>query len=134
MICDDDLQDKTPEDEGEPAGGGGPGEMALSENLGEEMAGTLDGAGDELREEGDEDSVVIESAAGGHVAAIDVDDVAHALEGVKGDASGDDEAEDFWRGGQTKAGERTLDIFDKEAAVFEPAEQAQIGYHAEAEP
>ena len=90
------------------------------------MGGAFDGAGDELREEGDEEGVVIESAAGKHVAAIDVDDVAHTLEGVEGDACGDDEVEDFRCGGETEVREDTLNVFDEEAAVFEPAEEGGV--------
>lgn len=95
----------------------------MGEDLGEEVGGAFDGACDELGEEGDEEGVVIEPAAGEHVAAVDVDDVAHALEGVEGDACGDDEAEDFRGWGKTEVGEDALDVFDEEAAVFEPAEE-----------
>lgn len=90
------------------------------------MGGALDGTGDELREEGDEESVVIESAASEHVATINVDDVAHALEGVEGDACGDDEVEDFWGGGEAEVGEGTLNVFDEEAAALEPAEEGCV--------
>ena len=61
--------------------------MVLLE-LVEDVAGALDGAGHQLGEEGDEQGVVDEVLLRFHVFAVDVDGVAQGLEGVEGDAYG----------------------------------------------
>ncbi len=52
-----------------------------------------DGPGDELREHGHIGGKVDEVPLGRHVAAVDVDDVAEDLKGIKADADGQGHAE-----------------------------------------
>ena len=49
------------------------------------MAGPLDGAGDQVREEADEKGVVEQRAGGLEFALVDVDDIGDLLKGVEGD-------------------------------------------------
>lgn len=80
-----------------------------------------DGAGDELGEKGDIEQQLPKAAGPGAGITVDVDDVAEALKGIKGDADGQDdpgqgegETSDIVPGGQQKI------------KVFKGAHQTQI--------
>ena len=68
------------------AGGFGPGG-----EVGEELFGAYDGASNELGEEGEEEGVVYGIADGLLLAAVDIDDVGHALKDVKADPDGEND-------------------------------------------
>ena len=59
--------------------------------LREHLARAHDGAGDEVREEGDEEEVVEVATRGRELSPVDVDRVAHRLEGEERDAERQDE-------------------------------------------
>lgn len=60
-------------------------DVALGKDLRQQALGALDGPGDELREIRDEQGDVEEVLLRGHPPAVDVDGVAHRLEGVERD-------------------------------------------------
>ncbi len=85
-----------------------------------------DGPGDELGEEGD-----VEQQPPGIPGpllrmAVDVNDVAQALEGIKGDADGQHDP----RQGQPGSGE-AVDRADEEIRVLEDAQQQEVGRHSQ---
>ena len=60
-------------------------------HLGQEMAGPLDWAGDQVREQADEQGVVEQEPAGSSLPLVDVDDVGDLLKGVEGDRRREDD-------------------------------------------
>lgn len=108
--------------------------FAGSGDLSEEPGGTLDGAGEQLGEEGNVGGVVEERLGGLDAAAEEIDGVGEGLEGIEGDADGEDDlgqppgalvAEPVGEG---------ADLGDREAEVFEGAEEADVEDEREREP
>ena len=97
--------------------------------LGDEIPGLDDGSGHELREEGDVQRGPHEIALGRYLAAGDVDGVAERLEGIEGDADGQEDAQ---RPGAGDAEERAEGV-DEEVEVLEHAEDQQRQHDADAQ-
>ena len=76
-------------------------EWVLLPTLGEEVPGPVNGTGDQLREEGDEEGIGHKAPLGRNFAPVDVHNVARRLEQVKGDAHGENEVQGG--GGEIKA-------------------------------
>ena len=84
--------------------------------LGQEGAGTQNGAGQKGGKEADEEGEVRERTGGRHLAAVHVDDVAHGLEGEEGDADEQRQVQVCFGGQQTETGqgvECEVGIFEK---------------------
>ena len=96
-------------------------------DLGQEVDGALDGPGDELGEEGDEEREVEEVAGGGELAAVDVDGVAQRLEGVEGDADREHDAAGEGRELEAEERQQVGEALGEEARVLEDAEQREVG-------
>ena len=82
-----------------------------------------DGTGDELRKERDESTEADIVALYVRIAAVDVDGVAHGLEGVEGDADG----QGYAQGLDVQEGQQAQRLCD-EVVILEKAEQGKI-YH-----
>src|ERR1700692_3580587 len=91
--------------------------------IAEELPGADDGAGHQLREEGYEERVVDGIDDRFLFAAINIDDVGHALERVKANAQWEDDAE-----GERafRLAEQVRDIGGEEVVVLKKAEQPEI--------
>ena len=91
------------------------------------VAPAQDGAGDGAREEGDEGGVAQEAARGGHVAAVDVDHVAHGAERVERDAQRQQHVERRQVEVQAHPRAEAVERVEEEAAVLEVAEDGDVG-------
>ena len=80
-----------------------------------------DGSGNELRKQGDEGAEVDDGPLSPGVAPVDVDGVAHGLEGVEGDADGQMDAQHRHEG-QAHGLQRT----GQEVPVLEEQQQGQV--------
>ena len=80
-----------------------------------------DGTGDELREEGDKGAEGNDVLLAPGVPSVDVDGIAHGLEGVEGDADGQADIQHRHEA-QTDGGER----FGQEVPILEEEQQGQI--------
>ena len=89
-----------------------------------------DRSGDELREHRNVTRVVDEVADDLGVAAVDVDHVAHRLEGVETDPERQYDAEKSGelRGGYSQRRDEGVIIFDPEVEVFEETEDREVAY------
>ena len=90
-----------------------------------------DGAGDELREHGDEAGEVDEVADRARIAAIDIDRVAHGLEGVEADAERQRDAQGGVPvpRGQSERSHQGVVVVDAEVEVLEEPQQRQVADH-----
>src|SRR5579864_7994316 len=95
--------------------------------IAEEFAGAYDGSGHQLREEGDEQGVVEWIADGFLLAAVDVDDVGHALKGMEADAQGQNDGE---REGVRLQAQQVNQIVGQEIVVLEEAEESEVAAEA----
>lgn len=130
LVGDDELLERTEGEKREPAFDLPPGRAPTLEELGQKVRGTHDGAGDQLREESDEEQEVAQVPAGGDFAAIHVDRVAHALKGEERDAGGEEDIQDHRMKGDADRGEQAVPAFEEEIGVFEKGEDAEIGDEA----
>ena len=87
-----------------------------------------DGPGDELGEEGHIQPHIQDAPLGGGAAAVDVDDVAHGLEGVEGDADGQCQVD--LRHGQAQSAQIPAD----KAQILENEQPRQIEDHRRPQP
>ena len=114
-------------------------------NLGDEVAGTDNGACHELGEEADVEGVVEQAVEGADVAPIDIDGVAERLEGEEGDAHGQEDvarlprhalevaAADGRGDVDARGGEEGAEGLAQEVGVFEEDEQPQVEHEGEEE-
>ena len=98
--------------------------------LGQEGAGTQDGAGQEGGEEADEEGEVRERTRGRHLASVHVDDVAHGLEGEEGNADEQGQVQ-VGSGGQQAEARQGV---EREVGVFEESQLAQHEAHCQPQP
>ena len=84
---------------------------------------TDDRSGDELWEKGHVKPHVQDTALGGRFLPIDVDDVAHGLEGIEGDANG--QGKPYFGQGQSQCAQ----VFTYEAQVLEYEQPRQVQHH-----
>ena len=104
------------------------------QHLGQQVGGAHDRARDEVGEEADEEREVPEVVGGRGVSAVDVDRVAHRLEGVEADPGREEDAERAHV--DLLDAERVQEVHeaaDEEVAVLEEAEDRQVGDHADGE-
>ena len=87
-----------------------------------ELVGAQDGAGDELGEEGGVEAEVEDVAHMGYLVLVDVDDVADVLEGVEGDAYG----EQYLDGDAVFGAESGIKEVGEEVGILEEAEHEQV--------
>jgi len=92
--------------------------------IGEEMARAHDGAGHQLREERDVERVIDDVGDDFLLAAVDIDHVGHALEGVEADAHRQD---DVQRERIEWPGHHPRQIAGQEIVVLEEAEKTEVG-------
>ena len=109
-----------------------PADALVDLELGNEVGGALDWAGDELGEEGDVEGEGYEVFGGGHLAAIDANSVAQGLERVEGDACW----EEYLPGlpvaiCSAEPLEEADDVFGGEVEILEIEEQSDIGDDAD---
>ena len=87
-----------------------------------------------VREERHEEGEVDRVLGGLHLAPIDVDDVADALEGVEGDPDGQDHVEVKAQGVEARGLEQGIERAHEEVAVLEVAEEEQVDEDAQGHP
>ena len=102
-------------------------EPMLRLELRQQVLGALDGAGDKLREEGNEQRVIAEMPLGFDGAAVHVDDIAECLEGVERDTHGQDEVEEIVVHRQTEQTQKTRHRAGEEVEVFIEKQYAEAG-------
>ncbi|WP_241738943.1 hypothetical protein [Pontibacter beigongshangensis] len=107
--------------------------MFLAE-LCEQVFCPFDGPGHQLWEEGDEEGEDARVALGPDAAVVDVDGVAHGLEGVEGDAHGQQQPEGGGGVVQAQQAGQVTGGRAEEVQVLEGEEDAQVGDEAEPEP
>ncbi len=130
IVRDHQLLEKAPRDEHEGLAHHGRIHRTRTLNLREQVAGALNRAGHELREEGDEERVIAQAAAGPDVAAGDIDDIADALKRVERDPGRQDDVEHGNRHRQVQRAQQRGDILDEEIVILEDREQRQVARHA----
>ncbi len=134
VVGEGDFLEEAPSDEPDAFFDHGLGDAAGGGYLGEEVATSFDGAGDELGEEGDVGEEGEEVAGGGELTAKDIEGVAEGLEGIEGDADGEDDVKGWGIEGEAElAGEGGKGL-DEEAEVFEETEDTEVAGEAEEEP
>jgi hypothetical protein len=106
----------------------------LAAGLGQEGHRAHDRAGDELREERDEEGEVQEAALRGQRAPVDLDGVAEALEGVEADAVGQEDAQRLPARREAQGVEQRADVLLEEAVVLEEGEHAEVRRQARQQP
>ena len=134
VVGDEDFFEEAPEDEMQAGGDFGGGDGARLGDLGEEGVGALDGSGDEVGEVEDAEEEVEERVGGVDLAAIDIDGVGEGLEGVKGDADGEDDLKGEGTDLDAEGGKEGVEVGGEEVEVFEEAEEEQVGDDGEDEP
>ena len=82
-----------------------------------------DGPGDQLREHGHVGAEAQQIPLGRHLAAVDVDGIAHGLEDIKGDADGQ---RDLRHRQPQSRGQQQIHRPHEEACVFEEGQQPQV--------
>ena len=92
--------------------------------------GPLDELGEEAQEEGQLEGVLL----GGHRAPVDVDEVAHRLEGIKRDSQGQGQAHKGELTPPAQQGEDPADVSEEEAGVLHHHQDAQVQQEAEGHP
>ena len=133
-VGDDDLLEHAPEDEAHAVAPLLVGEFAGRGDLWQEVGGALDGSSDELREEGDEGGEGDGVSGGLEVAPVDVDGVGEGLEGVEGDADGQDDLQGGGVHGDAKAVPGGDPVLDEEVGVLEVAEDAEVDGEGDPQP
>ena len=126
VVGDDDLLEQAPEDEEGAMGDAVVADRAGLLDLGQEVGGAFDGAGDELGEESDVEGEILPAARGRQHAAVDVDDVAHGLERVERDAHGQDDAQQRQRGVEPQRFQQDGQAVREEVEILEEAEDAEV--------
>ena len=121
------LFDETEQEEAEAAGEVAPAGLA---QLGQKVAGPLNGPGHELGEKGHEHGEGEQVALRGNAAAVDVEGVPKGLEGVEADAHREDQVE----GPVAFEAEEGAGFGDEEIGVFEEGEDAEIGQNGGQQP
>jgi len=122
----DDLLEHAPEDEAHAVAplrivkGSGRGDLR------EQVGGPFDGARDQLREEGDKSPKGDRVAGGLEVAPIDVNGVGEGLEGVEGNADGQDDLQGGGVHGDTEGLPGRDPVLDEEVGVLEVAEDSEV--------
>ena len=106
--------------------------VALAE-LRQVLGGAHDGARDDVREEREVDRE-LEEASGLERASVDVDDVAHGLEGEERDPDRQRDRRHRRRHAQTDAMEEVRRVADEEPVVLEVSEGSEVGGDAERQP
>ena len=86
----------------------------------------LRGAGDELGEEGDEEGEIEEGGPGSGMVAVGIYGVGKGLEGVEGDAYGEDDGGCRRCVGDAEGVDEGGEIIEEENAVLEEGEEAQV--------
>ena len=125
-VGDDDLLEHAPEDETHAVApllvskGAGRGDLR------QEVGGALDGPRDKLGKERDECGKCDGVAGGLEVAPIDVDGVGEGLEGVEGDADGQDDLQGGGVHGDAEAVPGGDPVLDEEVGVLEVAKDAKV--------
>ena len=129
-----DLLEHAPEDEAHAVApllvGEGPGRGDLREQVG----GPFYGPRDKLREEGDKGTKGDGVTGGLEVAPIDVDGVGEGLEGVEGDADGQDDLQGGGVHGDAKGLPGRDPVLDEEVGVLEVAEDAEVDGEGDPQP
>src|SRR4051812_42747867 len=92
-IRDDNFLERAPQDQTQPLDGTICVEMNMAAKLGQHVSGALDWPSDQLREEGDKGRENAEMLFRLNRDAIDINRVSHRLEGVKGNADGQDDVQ-----------------------------------------
>ena len=100
----------------------------------EDVAGALDGPGHQLGEEGDEQGVVDEVLLRFHVLAVDIDGVAQGLEGVEGDAHGQEHVQQGHVQAQARGVDRVGQKARGEVVILEEEQHPQVEEEAEGHP
>ena len=125
-VGDDDLLEHAPEDEAHAVAPLLVGECPRRGDLRQEVGGALDGPRDKLGKERDECGKCDGVAGGLEVAPIDVDGVGEGLEGVEGDADGQDDLQGGGVHGDAEAVPGGDPVLDEEVGVLEVAEDAKV--------
>ena len=133
-VGDDDFLEHAPEDEAHAVAPLLVGEGPRRGDLRQQVGGPLDGPRDELREEGDKGTKGHGVAGGLEVAPVDVDGVGEGLEGVEGDADGQDDLQGGGVHGDAEAVPGGDPVLDKEVGVLEVAEDAEVDGEGDPEP
>jgi len=129
-VGEDHLLDETRGDAHRPVLEVGDADGRRRGELGQQLARPHDRARHQLREEGDVEGEVAQTAGGALAPPVDLERVAHGLEGVEGDADGQRDVEE---GGQGRVGvqiEEGDPAAREEGAVLEEAEQAEVARDA----
>ena len=126
VVGDQHLLDQAAEDEEEGPRGVHVARVARAAQLRQELRGAGDGAGGEVREEGDVHGEV-EQRRRPQGAAVHVDDVAQHAEREERDAERQDDAQQRQVGVQVQRVEEVDGRGDEEAVILEPAEHAEVG-------
>ena len=94
----------------------------------EDVLGSFDGAGHQLRVEHDIEGVDPEVPFGGMMSAIDLDRITHGLKGVEGEADGQNDVQER-QGKGRPAGlvKQVVDIVYEKIVIFEKRQDADIG-------
>ena len=133
-VGNDDLLEHAPEDEAHAVAplliveGAGRGDLR------QEVGGPLDGSRYELGEEGNEGCKGDGVAGGLEVAAVDVDGVGEGLEGVEGDANGQNDLQGGGVHGDAEAIPGGDPVLDEEVGVFEVREDAEVNGERDPQP
>ena len=98
--------------------------------LRQQMRRPLDRAGDQLGEEGDEGQEMNDSSAWRELSAVDVDGIAHRLEGVERDAHRQDDVQRAQLERHVQIRQQVRQRLDEEIVVLEEAEDGQVARHA----
>ena len=105
--------------------------MVLFVELAQQIFGSLDRAGDQLREEGDKQRIFEEIALGADLAPVDVHGVAQRLEGIKRDAHGQQHIHRRRLIDDMQMCQQRVDVVQQEIGIFEIAQNAQVGDEAQ---
>src|SRR5207249_9194199 len=100
--------------------------------LGQQMFGALDGAGDELWKKRDISEKLDEIARRFHLSAINVNGITHRLEGVEGNTDRQDHPKSANLEGNTQILQDSREGFDEEIVIFKKTENRKIGDDTEA--
>ena len=126
-VGDDHLDEQAPRHAREPCADALSVKALVGAQLPEQRAGALDGAGDELREERDEQRVAEKIRLRVDVAAVDVDGVAQRLKRVERDADGQEQADRRHGEADARKSQHPREILEKERRVLEHRQHAEVG-------
>lgn len=129
VVGQDHLLAEPPKDLAHSIDCGGIVEGAGLEKLGQEVGGTLDGAGYQLWEETDESKEGNYVVGGLNLTLVHVDGVTERLKGIERDADGEHQMEGDETGVPAEGSAGFLEAFGKEVVVLVDAEDEEVEYN-----